>query len=340
MDKQPRISWYKTKLDREKLRELTKRSNLRGLLQILSHIFIVIATGYFTFYSFNNLSWPITVAALFLHGTIFNFLGMFTGIHELSHKTAFRSETINEFFYFILGILTWNNIHKFRVSHRTHHQLTVFTGRDLEVVLPEKFRRIDWLFMFTINPFSGAGGVPGVLSMIWETIRYAFGSFNKQWEIMLFPESKMKARRQIFNFSRLTLIFHIVTAAWFIISGNWILFLIINIGSYIAPWLAILSALPQHIGLCGDVPDWRKNCRTMILNPVVRFFYWNMNYHIEHHMYASVPFYRMKELHEEIKHDCPEPSQGLIKTWRKLMPVIRKQRTDPRYCISPVIPSK
>ncbi len=338
MDKQPGISWYKTKLDREKLRELTRRSNLRGLMQILPHILMVAATGYFVFYSFRNLSWPITVAALFLHGTIFNFLGMFTGIHELSHKTAFRSKKLNEFFYYILGIVTWNNVHKFRVSHRTHHQVTVFTGRDLEVVLPERFRPIDWFYMFTINPISGAGGVPGVLSMIWETVRYAFGSFNKEWENILFPESAVKARRKIFNFSRATLIFHIVTASWFIISGNWILVLIINIGAYIAPWLAILSALPQHIGLCGDVPDWRMNCRTMKLNPVVQFFYWNMNYHIEHHMYASVPFHRMKALHEEIKHDCPEPSRGLIRTWRDLLPVIRKQRIDPGFCIKPELP--
>ncbi|MCK5735069.1 MAG: fatty acid desaturase, partial [Spirochaetaceae bacterium] len=234
---------------------------------------------------------------------------------------------------------TWNNVHKFRVSHRVHHQVTVFTGRDLEVVLPERFRPIDWFYMFTINPISGAGGVPGILSMIWETVRYAFGSFNKEWENILFPVKAGKARRQIFNFSRATLIFHIVTATWFIISGNWILILIINIGAYIAPWLAILSALPQHLGLCGNVPDWRMNCRTMILNPVVQFFYWNMNYHIEHHMYASVPFHRMKALHEEIKHDCPEPSKGLIKTWRSLIPVIRKQRIDPEFCIKPELPA-
>ncbi|MCK5737034.1 MAG: hypothetical protein KAH21_11175, partial [Spirochaetaceae bacterium] len=82
MDNQSKISWYKTKLDRERLKELTRRSNLRGLMHILPHLLIVIATGYFAFYSFKNLSWPITIAALFLHGTIFNFLGMFTGIHE------------------------------------------------------------------------------------------------------------------------------------------------------------------------------------------------------------------------------------------------------------------
>ena len=40
----------------------------------------------------------------------------------------------------------------------------------------------------------------------------------------------------------------------------------------------------QHIGLQDDVPDFRLCCRTVILNPVVSFLYWRMNYHTEHHM--------------------------------------------------------
>ena len=32
--------------------------------------------------------------------------------------------------------------------------------------------------------------------------------------------------------------------------------------------------------------------RTVYMNPISRFIYWNMNYHIEHHMYPLVPFPR------------------------------------------------
>lgn len=338
VNNETKIHWYKSPIDRQRLRELTGKNDAKALAHLLLHILLVLITGYFVFYSYRNLRWPVTIAALFIHGTIFNFLGMFTGIHELAHKTAFKSKNTNEFFFFLLGIITWNNIYKFRVSHQTHHQVTVYSGRDLEVVLPEKFRPIDWLFMFTINPISGAGGVPGIISMIGETLRYAFGRFNGTWENMIIPESNGKLRRKVFNFARLTLIFHIATAAWFIASGYWILVLVVNVGCFIAPWLATMCALPQHIGLSGDVPDWRLNSRTMLLNPFVRFLYWNMNYHVEHHMYAGVPFYNLPALHKEIKADCPEPSGGLLRTWRTLMPVIKRQRKDPDYHIVPILP--
>lgn len=334
---EPRINWYKTPIEKSLLKELTAKSDAKALSRVIGHILFTCLTGTAAYFSFLYLPWPATVLLIFIHGTFFNFLGMFTGVHELAHKTAFKSKRLNEFFYALLGILTWNNIYKFRASHLAHHRLTVHTGLDLEVVLPERFRRVDWLFMFTINPFSGAGGVPGIISMIGETLRYSFGIYNREWETRLIPESEVKIRRKIFNFARITFAFHLISAAFFILSGNWILVLIVNIGCFIAPWLATLCALPQHIGLCPSIPDWRKTARTMLINPIPRFFYWNMNYHVEHHMYAGVPFYNLPRLHEAIKQDCPEPHKGLLGTWRKLLPVIRRQRREKEYCIEPEI---
>ena len=62
--------------------------------------------------------------------------------------------------------------------------------------------------------------------------------------------------------------------------------------------------LTQHAGLGENVLDHRLNTRTVYMNPVIRFLYWNMNYHVEHHMFPMVPYHRLAELHEEIKHDC------------------------------------
>lgn len=333
-----RVKWYKTPIDKELLKELTSRSDWKALRHILPHLAISMMTAALALYSFHNWPWYVTVLSLFIHGTFYNFLGMFTGVHELSHSTAFKTKELNNFFYNILGILTWNNTIKFKASHRGHHQVTVFDDYDLEVVLPEKFRPIDWFFMFTMNPMSGAGGVPGVFSMIWETVRYAFGSFNKKWENMLFPDLESKERKQIFRFARITLLFHVISVPLFIMSGNWILIFIVTLGAYVAPWLATLCALPQHIGLPSNVNDWRLCCRTMILPKYISFFYWNMNYHIEHHMYASVPFYNLPRLHEAMKGDCPTPSYGLVDTWKALIPIIKKQRIDPDYVVIPQVP--
>ena len=50
-----------------------------------------------------------------------------------------------------------------------------------------------------------------------------------------------------------------------------------------------------------NVLDHRLNTRTVKMCVVNRFLYWNMNYHVEHHMFPMVPYYRLPELHEEIK---------------------------------------
>ena len=60
-------------------------------------------------------------------------------------------------------------------------------------------------------------------------------------------------------------------------------------------------------GLAEDVLDHRLNSRTVYMNPVLRFLYWNMNYHVEHHMFPMVPYHALPELHEAIKADMPEP---------------------------------
>ena len=67
----------------------------------------------------------------------------------------------------------------------------------------------------------------------------------------------------------------------------------------------------QHIGLTDKVSDYRINTRTILLNPLLGFLYWQMNYHIEHHMYAAVPFYHLAELHALVKDDLPHCPRGI-----------------------------
>src|SRR6202012_5430013 len=58
----------------------------------------------------------------------------------------------------------------------------------------------------------------------------------------------------------------------------------------------------QHAGLGENVLDHRLNTRTVRMNAVHRFLYWNMNYHVEHHMFPLVPYHRLAGRPAEIKH--------------------------------------
>ena len=76
------------------------------------------------------------------------------------------------------------------------------------------------------------------------------------------------------------------------------------------------------------------------MNPVLRFFYWNMNYHIEHHLYPSVPFHALKKLHSEIKMQLPNPQKSLIEAWNEMISCLVIQMRTPSHNIIPVLPEK
>ena len=75
-----------------------------------------------------------------------------------------------------------------------------------------------------------------------------------------------------------------------------------------------------------------------MLSPFVRFLYWHMNYHIEHHMYAGVPCYNLGKLHNLIKDDLQECPRGLLEAWKEIIGILKKQKVDPKYQYVPQLP--
>ena len=306
-----RINWYRTKIDKETLRELTQKSDAWGLAQSLGHLALSVATGYITWHVCVERIWWAIIPAFFLHGTVTSFMGVGAACHELSHGTVFKTKWLNDFFYGLFSFISWSNPVWFRTSHMKHHQYTLHQPDDLEVILPAHFGLKDFLNSLQI-------GFEHVRYPIRKHFRYSLGRVKGEWDERIFPPEKPELRRALFNWSRFILIGHIALAAGFIAIGQWILIPIALIPFY-SNWLNLLVAVPQHLGLQAEVDDFRMSCRTVLLHPINAFLYWQMNYHLEHHMYAAVPFFRLKKLHELIKHDCPEPNQGLADTWREII---------------------
>lgn len=63
------------------------------------------------------------------------------------------------------------------------------------------------------------------------------------------------------------------------------------------PFFLILRQLVQH-GNGGR--GWLNNTRVFLVNPLLRYavFPFGMDYHLPHHMFATVPHYRLPELHQ------------------------------------------
>ena len=94
--------------------------------------------------------------------------------------------------------------------------------------------------------------------------------------------------------------------AWAIASGTVVPLLFVGLPSFYGAWLFMFFAITQHAG--------GKTCSTTVgtlllyyINPVFRFLYLNMNYHLEHHLFPAVPYYNLPALHEEVKAYLPPP---------------------------------
>jgi fatty acid desaturase len=100
----------------------------------------------------------------------------------------------------------------------------------------------------------------------------------------------------------------------------------------------VLTGMTQHAGLADNAIDHRLNSRTVYMNPVSRFIYWNMNYHVEHHMFPTVPYHALPALHERLKDDFPQPSPSLLAAYREFVPVLWRQRQDPDFYLRRPLP--
>jgi fatty acid desaturase len=63
-----------------------------------------------------------------------------------------------------------------------------------------------------------------------------------------------------------------------------------------------------------------------------------MNYHIEHHMYAAVPFFNLPRLHQALAHDTPKPLGSYLQGVRRILQIRDHQRRDPNYTYLPEFP--
>ena len=326
---QRKITWYRSRLDREVLRSLNQRSDWKGMLQTLGHLGLLTLTGTGAFYAAARLPLPVLFLILFLHGTVHAFL--LNGFHELCHNSVFRTRFLNTFFLRIFSFLGPFNYVRFWASHSDHHKYTLHPPDDYEVMLPVKLTFSGFLKSAIVNPW-------GFYARWKLIVRLSFGKLEGPEETVMFPKSDMEKRRELFNWARIQLVGHALIIGVSLYFGLWLVPVLITLAPAYGGWLLYLCNTTQHVGLTDNVPDFRLCCRTITLNPLVRFLYWHMNFHIEHHMYAAVPCYNLGKLHKLIKHELPHCPVGLFETWKQIITILKKQKTDPEYQYVPELP--
>lgn len=316
------IDWYRTPLPPALFKQLHERSNWRGLVQTVGFMAITATFGLLTYWSWRHWAWPYTLLFLFAYGTVAHFY--VNGMHELSHGTVFKTRALTAIFVRVVSFLGWHHPEAFSASHQRHHRYTLHPPDDQEVVLPMKLSLRNFIVNLAVNP----GFFWWMVKTTW---RIARGRFETEWDLICFPPDQPKLRETPIRWARLMLGLHVLIAVVSIACGQWIIPVIVSFGPFVGGWLFFLCNNSQHAAMLDNVSDFRLCCRTIRPNPLVRFIYWQMNFHIEHHMYASVPCYNLKRLHEAIRHDLP-PTRSLLEAWRcEIVPVLRRQAADPAY---------
>lgn len=328
------VKWYRTPLPPDVLRALCQRSDFRGGLQSVSHLAVMGVTGGLAVYAAGH--WPVWVTGLllFVYGTAANFC--INAVHEFVHGTVFKTVALNAVFVRIYAFVGWQHFQYFHASHMRHHQYTLHPPDDLEVVLPQTFT----LGHFCRQSFVVPNAVTFVIGNTW---RLARGRFKGEWELTLFPADAPERARPVIRWAWTLLVGHALILVLAVCFRLWLLPVVASLSFCYGRWLHNLLNATQHIGLKDKVSDFRLCCRTILVNPVCRFLYWQMNYHTEHHMYAGVPFYNLSRLHRLIRHELPPCPRGIVATWRQIAEIQARQKQDPTYCYLaplPVSPAK
>ncbi|RFB80357.1 fatty acid desaturase family protein [Methylovirgula sp. 4M-Z18] len=314
--------WYHTDIPRKQMKELMKREDAPAIRDTLIWLtaFAVSAAGGIWFWG----TWwcvPFFLAYGVLYGSSTD-----SRWHECGHGTAFKTQWMNNAVYQVACFMIMRNPVTWRWSHTRHHTDTIIVGRDPEIAVmrPPNLARV------ILNFF----GIVDAWHAMTDMIRNAFGGLSAE-EKSFVPE--MEQARAV-RIARIWTAIYAATIALAIYFHSLLPLMLIGLPRLYGAWHHVMTGLLQHGGLADNVTDHRLNSRTVLMNPVSRFIYWNMNYHVEHHMFPMVPYHALPKLHEMIKHDLPAPTTSILAGYREMIPAFLRQLRHEDYFLRRELP--
>ncbi len=314
--------WFRPDVDPIAIRELMQKSDVIALRDTLIWLGIMCFSACFAI-----ALWPSwwSVPFWLIYGVLYGSASD-SRWHECGHKTAFKTPWMNTVVYHIASFMIMRNPITWKASHVRHHTDTVVLGRDPEIVAmrPPDLLRISLLFL----------GIIDVYSAVKRMFVHASGHIDPEEEMYVAPKDHYK----VFRIARIWLALYALTIVICFLSGSILPLMLVGLPRLFGSWHYVMTGLLQHLGLAENVSDHRLNTRTVLMNPISRFIYLNMNYHLEHHLFTMVPYYNLPKLHLLIKHDVPPPEPSIPAAFMRLLPVLVKQLKYEDAVIVPKLP--
>jgi Na+-transporting NADH:ubiquinone oxidoreductase subunit F len=313
--------WFQPVIDPARLRELQTRTNGRASFETILWIALLVGAGVWAYTTV--WSWW-SIPAFLVYGALYGGAAD-PRWHECGHGTAFRTRWLNDAIYPIASAMLFRGPTVWRWSHYRHHTDTIIVGRDAEISFQRPANVARTLLIFT-----GKGTIP----MFARLVRHALGRLDPDAADFV-PENE---HRRVVWESRAIVTVVLGAVVWSLVAWSPLPILFIGGPTIYGQWLMVFFGLTQHAGLRENVLDHRYNTRTVYMNPLFRFLYLNMNYHVEHHIFPSVPYPALPQLHEEIKSQLAPALPSTFAAYKQIFTTLARQQRDPSYELEIAVP--
>ncbi len=225
---------------------------------------------------------------------------LFVLAHEAAHYRLFEQRWLNDCAGRLCGTLQGLSMRTYRVIHRLHHN-NLYTELDPDTALHGGYPRGKaYLAKKLLKDLTGLTA--------WKTYAYFLGgapALNTQTNLAIRPldDTSGKLRDEARSDRNMVVAFHVLALIAFAASGHLVEYLVLWILPLVTVVQAILRlrAIAEH----GATTDFSSPLTAARTNLVPAWLGWlvfphHVNYHIEHHLYASVPQYNLPALHREL----------------------------------------
>ncbi|MFL6565283.1 MAG: fatty acid desaturase family protein [Burkholderiales bacterium] len=287
---------FRKALPKEVVQFLTHRSPGRATAAILHDVAVIVIAVAIALYFWPN---PLVIAfAVFIIGTRQH--ALFVIAHDAAHYLLYERRWLNDLAGRACATVQGLSMCTYRVIHRLHHN-NLYGELDPDTALHGGYPRGKaYLLKKLMKDLSGLTA--------WKTYAYFLGgapALNTATQVALRPldDTSGKLRLEAKRDRNVVIVFHLALLFAFAGAGYIVQYLVL----WVLPLVTVVQALLRLRAIAehGATSDFSSPLTAARTNTGPAWLEWlifphHVNYHIEHHLYASVPHYNLPALHREM----------------------------------------